>query len=185
MGKRPSVLKRGRGRCGGFTMIELAIAMSILMIGLVSAASATMRMHHLRKQNRERIVAQNAARSIAERIHAQSYRFSESPATWSEELLDVFSPGGTFGDTFDASILNSPSEDQELPGQIIFVTDERLTDADLGIELGMPRDLNGDGDANDADVTNDARLLPVVIRITWRGQAGIQQLTHGFFTMGY
>src|SRR5262245_18086174 len=53
----------GRRARRGFTLVELAIAMSMLMIGMVSAASATMRMHHLRKQNRERIVAQNALRS--------------------------------------------------------------------------------------------------------------------------
>lgn len=62
-------LKPG-GRAGaalrGFTLLELAIAMSILTIGLVSAASATTKMRDLARGNRERAVAQHAVRSSAE-----------------------------------------------------------------------------------------------------------------------
>ena len=182
---RENPRSRGHRRRSGFTMIELAIAMSILMIGMVSAAAATMKMHHLRKQNRERIVAQTTTRSIAERIHAQSYRLSSDPATWSQELVELFNEGGDFGDTFDVDLLNPPSAEQEFPGTIQIVTDETASDGDLRVDLGMPRDLNGDGDANDTNVTTDARLLPVVVRISWRGQSGEQDMVHGFYVMGY
>jgi len=175
---------KGRGSRGGFTLLELAIATSILMIGLVSAAAATGRMHDLRRQNRERLVAQNAARSMAERIHAQSYRLSADSETWSQELLDLFGPGGTFGAEFDVGLLATGVEG-ELPGTIEVVTDETATDADLGVEVGMPRDLNADGDALDADVSAGARLLPVVVTIEWRGHTGPQTLVHGFYVLGY
>jgi type II secretory pathway pseudopilin PulG len=169
----------------GFTLIELTIAMSMLMIAMVSAASTTMRMHSLRKQNREHIVAQNALRSMAERIHAQSYRFSFlDPDTWSENVLATFGPGGTAGSAFDVDLLNPPSVGV-LPGSLRIVIDETTTDAALGMELGMPRDLNGDGDALDTDVTDSACILPVTLTIEWQSQRGLEQLTHGFYTMGY
>lgn len=177
--------KRVRQKRSGFTMIELAIAMAILMIGLVSASAATMRMHHLRKQNRERIVAQNAARSIAERVHAQSYGLSSDPSNWAENLCAVFSFNGVIGDSFPVKLLTPSDSEKAMPGTIQIVTDESVTDEDLGVELGMPRDLNGDGDETDTDVSSDARLLPVIIRIEWRGQGGAQNLVHGFYVMGY
>ena len=174
----------GRGASRGFTLLELSIAMSILLIGLVSAAAATTRMHDLRRQNRDRTVAQNAARSIAERIHAQSYRLSEEPESWSRELLNIFGPGGTFGTKFDVPLLNRV-DPNVLVGTITIVTDETLTDADLACDLAMPRDLNADGDKNDTDVSASARLLPVVIDLTWTGASGEQSLRHGFYVMGY
>ena len=174
----------GRGALQGFTLLELAIATSILMIGMVSAAAATTRMHDLRRQNRERLTAQNAVRSMAERVHAQSYRLSSDPDTWSRELLEIFGPDGTFGTAFDVRLLSTGIE-EVLPGEIEIITDETVTDAELGVELGMPRDLNADGDATDADVSLGARMLPVILRLTWQGATGQQTLTHGFYVMGY
>ena len=73
-------------RRDGFTLIELAIATSILMIGIVSVLSATSQMNSLRQVNRERTLAQNAVRSLSERIHATSEGFSDDPTTWPEVL---------------------------------------------------------------------------------------------------
>lgn len=176
---------RSRRVKGGFTLIELAIAMSILMIGLISAAAATMRMHELRRQNRERIAAQNAVRSIGERIHAQAYRFSDDPDTWGTNLTTVFGPGGTFGDEFAVPLLTSTNPGTTNAGIIQIITDETTTDAALGFELGLPRDLNGDGDADDTDVTLDARILPVLVSVNWRSQSGASSVDHGFYVMGY
>jgi len=175
----------GRRARRGFTLIELTIAMSMLMIAMVSAASTTMRMHSLRKQNRDRIVVQNAMRSMGERIQAQSYRASFlDPDTWSAKMLATYGAGGTVGSTFEVDLLNEPGPGV-LPGSIRIVTDETATDAALGMELGMPRDLNGDGDALDTDVTGTACILPVTLDIQWRSARGLEQVTHGFYIMGY
>ena len=186
-GAQKALRRSGRrgGRRGGFSLVELAIAMSILMIGLVSAAAATMRLHELRRQNRERIVAQNAVRSMGERIHAQSYGFSDDPDTWAANVLGVYGPSGSFGDEFSVPLLTSLDPDNERCGTIQIITDETLSDAAIGFELGMPRDLNGDGDASDNDVTGDARILPVVLQVTWRSQSGPATVSHGFYVMGY
>ena len=36
----------------------------------------------------------------------------------------------------------------------------------------MPRDLNMNGNATDADVSADYALLPVTVRMEWRGSSG-------------
>src|SRR5262245_30676654 len=172
-----------RGRAG-FTLLELAIAISILLIGLVALVSASSRMDGLRKQNRERTILQNGVRSMAERIHARAQEFSTDPATWAARLLAVFGPGGTSGDTFDIEGL-SPAPGSAAVGRIRIVTDETASDVVLGAELGMPRDLNGDGDDDDVDVSASARLLPVILSLRWKGQSGDCTYTHAFFVLGY
>lgn len=179
--------KRGRAvaRAGGaFTLLELAIATSILMIGIVSVLSATSRMHSLRIANHERTLAQNAARSMSERMHASAHGFSADPGTWAEQLFATFGPGGSFGDTFSVEGLTLVEGDESV-GTLLIGRDETDTDTELQAQLGMPRDLNGDGDANDTDVRAGARLLPVVLTLRWRGERGIHQLRHGFYLMGY
>lgn len=43
--------------------------------------------------------------------------------------------------------------------------------------LGMPRDLNGDGVADDRDHAHDYLLLPVEVRIQWDGHLGPRSLS--------
>lgn len=169
---------------GAFTLIELAIATSILMIGIVSVLSASTRMQSLRRSNRDRTLAQNAMRSMAERMHAASHRFASDPTTWAQQLIATYSVGGTFGDEFDVEGL-TPEGDGTPIGSIRIGGDETEDDAELGAQLGMPRDLNGDGDASDNDVSSGARLLPVVLTLRWRGESRPQQMRHGFYLMGY
>lgn len=182
--KRHACKSRGARRARrGFTLIELAIATSILMIGLVSVLSASSRMHSLRLSNRERTLAQNAMRSMAERMHATSHGFTDDPNTWAAELLAAYAPGGALGDTF--SIEGLTPVDEQPQGSLWIGQDETQSDDDLGVELGLPRDLNGDGDASDDDVSEGARLLPVVLTLSWRGENGVQRMRHGFYLMGY
>lgn len=184
--------ERGRGPLGprarirsGFTLIELAIATSILMIGLVAVVSATSKMHSLRKLTRERVLAQNAMRSVAERIHARSYGLSNShPDDWVPQLVGAYGPGGSVGDQFDVRGLTAVTGSPSI-GTIQILTDETVDDDDIGYELGLPRDLNGDGDTSDTDVTPDARILPIVLEVRWRGQAGVMTLRHAFYVLGY
>ncbi|MEX1025172.1 MAG: prepilin-type N-terminal cleavage/methylation domain-containing protein [Planctomycetota bacterium] len=168
----------------GFTLVELSIAITILMIAMVSIAASTSRMHSLRKQNHERTIGHNGLRSMAERIHAASYGFSDEPGSWATNLLGRYSPGGAFGDEFDVLGL-SPVAGEPSVGRITILTDETLTDAALGTRMGMPRDLNGDSAADDADVSLNARILPVVLTIRWRSRDEVNELRHGFYVLGY
>ena len=42
--------------------------------------------------------------------------------------------------------------------------------------LGMPRDLDGQGGIDAQDHSNDYCILPVTVRLEWRGAAGDSQL---------
>ena len=65
------------------------------------------------------------------------------------------------------------------------VTDETASDIDLGVRLGMPRDLDRDGIADNGDVRDTGRMLPVVVRARWLGASGPRQIEQGFFVLGY
>ncbi|NOT29354.1 MAG: hypothetical protein HOP15_02765 [Planctomycetes bacterium] len=180
-------LARRSGRAqrarAALTLIEVAIATSILMIGIVSVLSASSEMYSLRMANRERTLAQNAVRSMAERMHATAHAFSDEPGTWAKELGAAYGPGGSFGASFAVEGLTLAAGDESV-GRIQLCSDETRADADLGAKIGMPRDLNGDGDADDIDVSSGARLLPVVLTLRWRGEDGTHLLRHGFYLLG-
>ena len=179
---------RGRGPTGGFTLVEVALAVTILIVALMAMSASTLRMNSLRRQNRERAVAQNMIRIISENIHAiseRNLRDAEGTAqTWSELMVASLSPGGELGDTFNINELNV-QEGNASVGTIQVVIDETQTDAAMGFELGMPRDLNGDNDSADNDVTIGARILPVVVTARWNGVTGDVQIRHPFYIIGY
>ncbi|MFT5286788.1 MAG: prepilin-type N-terminal cleavage/methylation domain-containing protein [Planctomycetota bacterium] len=179
------VVKKRHCRRSGFTLVELSFAMVIMVVALVSVSAATLQSHSLRRTNRERVLANNAVRSIAERIHSLSYRtIEQSPDDWVQEIVDTYGPGGTVGNTFNVDELNPPLGAATV-GAITIITDETTTDADVSANLGLPRDLNGDLDATDTDVTGDARLLPIVITLNYRSGAGTSSITHAFFAVGF
>ncbi len=183
-----SAVRGGRVRNGngaGFTLVELSLAMTVLVVALVSISAATLRAHSLRRQNRETTLAYGAIRSAAERVHSFSYiTVEDSPETWVQDMLATYGPGGTVGNTFDVEGLN-PVGAGGTVGTITFITDETLTDAAINAEFGMPRDLNGDLDAADNDVTGDARILPVILNVSYRGGSGVVNLTHSFLAVGF
>ena len=169
------------GTCGGFTLIEITMAMIILVIALMSLSGSTMRSHTLRRQNRERAMAHNAVRSVSERIHSFATRQTElSPTTWASDVTAALANGGVIGTSFLV-----PGLGQNAQGTIRVVTDETLTDANLEVAVGMPRDLDGNGMVTDTDVSNTARILPVVVTISWDGISGSTELRHPFYVMGY
>ncbi|MED6334896.1 MAG: hypothetical protein VYE81_05805 [Planctomycetota bacterium] len=166
-------------------MMELSLAVTVLMVALLAMSASTLHTHALRRQNRERALAQNAVRMISEEIQAFSARtLTEHAGQWSEDLVGAFEPGGAFGATFDVTGL-STADGQTAVGSVQVVTDEALTDAQLGFELGMPRDLDGDGQATNGDVTTGARILPVIVRTRWKGVSGEVFMAHPFYVIGY
>lgn len=177
---------RKRSRAG-FTLMETALATTVMMVALMTASAATLRMHSLRQQNRERVVAQNALRSVVEQVHAVSARAraeADEVTSWAELMVEAFAGGGDIGTTFTVPELTPRADDMPI-GSIAVFTDETATDAVIGFDLGMPRDLNGDNAANDTDVTDDARILPVMVTVTWLGVTGTNTMTHAFYVLGY
>lgn len=181
--RRTRVLGRRSAR-GGFTLAETALAMVILLVALLSMSAATLRMHTLRRQNRERVMATNAMRSIGERIRAVAEESLGDPTTWSQNVVAALQPGGEIGDVFNVGELR-PVRGAQSVGSVTVVVDETSTDAALGIEMGLPRDLDGDGIASNTDVSASARLLPIIVETEWLGVSGEITLRHPVYLLGY
>ena len=164
--------------------MEIALAMTVLLVSLLSISATTLGSHTLRRQNRERVLALNAVRAMSERIHSTSYTASLDDGTWASQLVATYGPDGTFGNTFDAPELNRVDPDTPV-GTITLILDETATDAELDVELGLPRDLDGDGLTTNTDVSDRARILPILLEITWEGVSGIQTVRHPFYVLGY
>ncbi len=172
--------RAGIRRKGGFTLLEVTLAMTVLLVGMLAATASTLRMHSLRRVNRERAIAYNSVRTTTERLQSLSARAISEPAGWTASVLASVANGGEIGSTFDLRELQPRAGAANL-GTIEVVTDETKTDAELGAQLGMPRDLDGDGLATHTDVSADALLLPVIVRARWQGASGNAQVQHAFY----
>jgi hypothetical protein len=152
-------------------MTVLAIALSGMIGSLVAAMS-------LDRVNRESAIAQQAARRVLEEV--QGVPFGEIFRTYDswngdDAGLTVAARGNTFAVTgLDPQIGDADG----LCGQVIFPTVmvgpvPQLREDVADAALGMPRDLNGSGGAPDAaDHSGDYVLLPVRVRVQWRGVSG-------------
>ena len=65
------------------------------------------------------------------------------------------------------------------------ITDETMTDQELGVHLGLPRDLDADGEVTSVDVRGRALLLPVLLRARWHGAGGERELVRALYLEGY
>ncbi|MBL8858946.1 MAG: hypothetical protein JNL28_10605 [Planctomycetes bacterium] len=175
---------RTRHNRQGITMLEVSLALTILVIALVATTASNMRMHSLQRSNRDRVVAQNAVQAIAETVQAIARKGVTAPNGFGNYVVTALAAGGELGPAFDVPELN-PVAGETRVGSVVVITDETSSDGTLGAALGLPRDLNGDGDALDTNVTASAHLLPVVITLRWRNQAGDQRIVHPFYVFGY
>ena len=66
----------------------------------------------------------------------------------------------------------------EATGQITIITDE-TDNSDDALRMGFPRDLDGDGLANNVDVSTNYLLLPVKVEVQWTSFRGPQ--TRAFY----
>jgi hypothetical protein len=165
-------------------MIELCLAITVIVVALVANSASNARLSLLRRANHDRALAQNAVRAMCEEIQSMSRGNQEDPLTWSSRVNAALSNGGSIGATFDVQGL-TPAPGDARVGTIRVVTNEGLTDAVLGVDVGLPRDLNGDGDTSDADVSVGARILPVVVSVRWRGTQATQQIRHPIYIASY
>ncbi|MBL8858021.1 MAG: hypothetical protein JNL28_05930 [Planctomycetes bacterium] len=168
---------------GGFTIAEVAMAAAVLTIaagGLLSSIVASMALNRV---NNESGLAQAYARRAIERV--QSVPFADAFATFnSNPNDDPAGPGTAPGATFEAFGLTAvPPAVGAMAGEIIFPIVQvggvpQLREDVVDIPLGMPRDLNGDGLPPDAlDHSGDYRVLPVRVRVRWRGVSGVRTIT--------
>jgi hypothetical protein len=157
-------------------MIELAVAMAVLVVGvlgysksIMSARLSIQRIHELDR-------AAQSAREMLERIEAEAFadafrRFNADPTD------DPGGAGTAPGASFAINGLSAvPGDADGMAGEVIFPVRpgvaSQLREDVLMPELGMPRDLSGDGVVDAGDHALDYKLLPVIVRVTWRSSSG-------------
>ncbi len=150
------------------------MAGTFLMIALLGAVGSLTAVGKLSDTSRETAFAVQAARAQMERLQAESFadvfeRYNDEPAD------DPDGPGTAPGQNFDVVGLDAQDGDADgMAGRVILPLSpgttlrEDLVDA----SFGLPRDLNGDGAVDALDHASDHVLLPVRVRVEWRGQTG-------------
>jgi len=142
----------------GFSLVEAMMAVVVLVVGLMAMLSSIAVTGRLSQMDHESSLAMEAMEQTLARLRSTEY----------SELYTRYGPGGT--QMFPVPGLTSPGT--ALPGRIQLVTNETLSNA----QLGLPRDLNGDGDAEDTDVSDSYVLMPVVVTVEWTGPTGLRRL---------
>lgn len=168
----------------GFTFFEVAIAITILTVAVLAMTATLTRVHSLEGSSREQDIAQRSIDAMLQEVRSLGQEARSADGEWSSFLIDALSPGGSMGDTFETEGLD-PIQFGGTVGSIEVITDETLTDADIGFKLGMPRDLDGDGLTTNTDVRGTALVLPILVRSSWSGPYGTAQLSRGIYLMSY
>ncbi len=191
---------RHSSACAGLSLVEIVVALSVLVVAasiFCQTLLSTARMRHL---NRENALAADAARVTLERMRNEP--FLEIYRDYNEDPKD--DPGGNAtgpGYLFDVPGLE-PLEDapQGKVGHIVFptktvqvsppagggkkggatvlgppVTQWHLREDFVDARLGMPRDLNGNNVVDTANHSSDYLVLPVRVRIEWKGSSGARR----------
>lgn len=169
-------LRPGRGKRPGrtgLTLVEIVCALAVLVLGVLGFSRALVGALHTNVMVRESTLASQAARQRLETV--QSVSLGSAFRMFNADPNDDFgAPGTSPGAGFAVPGLQAlPGDPDGLPGEILFpvaagapgvLREDQGDDA-----LGMPRDLDGDGAIDAADHSGDYGLLPVVVRVTWRG----------------
>lgn len=142
----------------------------IVTVGAVTSALTSG--YSLNRANRERSKALGIAEGVLERLRSETFEeaFARYNATAADDPLGGSSPGAGFA----VEGLQALDGDADgLAGEIEFPGDglqlrEDVTDR----ELGMPRDLSGDGAEDALDHAGDYVVLPVRVSIIWTGAGG-------------
>ena len=173
-----------RARCG-FTLIELLLVMAVFMIALLVLSRSIGGAMRLSNTNRETALAADGAAEMFEVLKGVD-DFSQLFALYNTDPDDDPAGVGTApGTGFAVAGLSPVADDPDgLVGEILFPTEpgfggvelrERIDDPDLSTDLGLPRDLNGDGLIDEDDRSGDYQLLPVSIRLRWSGSTGVRE----------
>lgn len=180
---------KNRRRSGGFTLLEVMIAVMILVLSIVGLLSVITYTTTKNEINRENLLAMRAAEGKIEEM--RQYAVSEIFARYSQTAFNAaLYPTGTVaplppnnvypGPDFSATIAADPtySRLQNVKGLITFPQNgiflaENQTDPDP-----IARDLNANGVVDDP--TLNYVVLPATITLSWNGIKGARTITYRY-----
>jgi len=164
----------------GFTLVELMIVIAIIVVAFLAMSQTLVSSMQLTGVNKESALATDGLRDTMETLQGVQ-DFGTVFALYNDNPLDDPGIAGSApGSNFAVAGLQAVDGDPDgLPGEIVFPTLLNQLREDLAIpELGMPRDLNGDGLVDSLDhgdpALTDYRILPVLLRLHWKG-SGVER----------
>lgn len=161
-------------RRSGFGLVDICVALVVLSISLGILVSSVFSGIRMAKSDQETAAANQALRSAMTRLEAAPARevFAVCNLDASDDLQGQSASsylaiptyaltdreGGALSITASFPVLD------QAPGVL-------REDLDLP-ELGLPRDLNGDGTIDSGDHADDFVLLPILLTLEWDGPSG-------------
>ena len=167
---------RDASRAGALA-VELMLAITVMVIGVGATLGSISSFARLEESNRESMQATLAARRVLERLQNETFR--QVFALYNDDPAD--DPPGAPGAGFAVAGLDSQEGDADgLAGRVVFPVDPNtpgiLFENFVSPDDGFPRDLDGDGAIDVVDHSTDYEILPVRVRIEWRGASGNRAL---------
>lgn len=171
------MLARSPSRAG-FSLVDVCLSMALLVIALGVLIGSTFRALELDQHNASLALANQALRGLCEEMQAMPI----------DEVLDSYALcEDEQDDRRAAKLARLTVHDRQLAdrqgvqpvARARFPLDPRGAELreDLDApELGLPRDLDGDGAIDGADHRGDFRILPVLLELDWDGPSGPQSL---------
>ena len=174
--------RRRRAARSGMTLIEVTIAMGVLTIAVFLFTGVIASSSRIGSEKRQQSVAAHAARSQLERL--RGLPFEQVWALYNERADD--DPAGTAsapGPHFAVAGLDVRPDDADgHVGRIgVPSVSGALREDSQDVELGLPRDLDGDSLVDERDHAADYRILPVRVEIEWQSPLGPRRIE--MFTM--
>lgn len=163
----------------GFSMVELMVTLCVLTVGMLAFARASVQSTRAIDASARKAVALSAARGKIEEL--KGLPFAQVFVLYNDTNAD--DPGGVVspGANFAVDGLEATTDDADaLVGAIEFPVEDGVPGVlreNLALpEFGLPADLNGDLAITSADCSADYRLLPVIVRLAWRGSSGVESI---------
>ena len=141
----------GRWRDAGFTLVEVLSATVLMTVSLIGLGLVFVSSQRSQEMSTEEAVVSHAIRRTVEQMRGEAFADIASLYTGYQFTLNEIDGSGT----------------------VTILVDETATVP----ELGLPRDLDGDGSASSNDVTASYILLPVRVDVTWPDSFGNQTRT--------
>jgi type IV pilus assembly protein PilV len=161
---------------GGFTLVEVLVALCVLSLGVLGAAAVQMKAHASRHQSELMSGATQLASALAERMRANPVAMAASDADNPYLQLDYDSSSGAPASPPVACYASAGCPPAALAAFDLYETTRILHDGFPAARLRVCRDAAPwDGPAGTLTWECDAALgAPIVIKIGWRGKAQAQ-----------
>jgi type II secretory pathway pseudopilin PulG len=171
------VQRRPQRQRAGFSIVEVMLVLTVLTVGIGMFAGTLGSVMGLGPSLRESALAIEAARAVIESMRARP--FDQVYALYNADPADdPLGPGTAPGAAFAMPGLSAvPGDADGLVGLIVFPeVGGELREDSADADLGMPRDLDLDGAVDGVDHAADYRVLPVLVRVEWRGKGPARRI---------